>query len=342
MAADPVALHRAARVFDAHVDTVLALEGGRPFAVRSATGHVDVPRLRAGGVDVQVFALYIEPQYKPERALARVLHLWDTLMRAVAEAGAALRVCRCSADLEAAAAAGQIAALLSVEGGEVIGTDLALLRALHALGVSAMGLTWNERNAIADGAGEDRAQGGLTGFGREVVAEMDRLGMVIDVSHLCERSFWDVLETAGGPVIASHSNARALCDHVRNLREAQIRALAAAGGVMGMNFFASFLDAEPAKADVGRVCDHIEYICGLVGPRHVGLGSDFDGIAQTPRGLEDCSRMPAITEELLRRGYADADVHLILGENFLRVFGEVWGRAAAAGVGAGRAPGSGA
>lgn len=317
-------LHRAATVFDAHADTVLALEGGRPFGERSEAGHVDLPRLRAGGVDVQVFALYIEPQYKPERALARVLHLRDVLVHALAGTGGAVRLCRSAADLDAAATEGQIAAVLSIEGGEAVGTDLALLRALHALGVRAMGLTWNERNAIADGAGEDRAQGGLTEFGRQVVLEMDRLGMVVDVSHLCERSFWDVLEVSRGPVVASHSNARSLCDHVRNLRDEQIRALAQAGGVMGMNFFASFLDEEPARADVGRVCDHIDHVCGLVGPRHVGLGSDFDGISRTPRGLEDCSRMPAITVELLRRGYAEADVRLILGDNFLRVFRAVW------------------
>jgi len=326
--ADAARLHADAIVLDAHVDTVLSLEQGRSFLARSEAGHVDLPRLRAGGVDVQVFALYIEPQYKPERATARVLRLWDVLRGALAGAGDAVRLCRTASDLDAAAATGQLAAILSIEGGEAIGTDLALLRALHALGVRAMGLTWNERNAIADGAGESRAQGGLTEFGREVVAEMDRLGMVVDVSHLCERSFWDVLEVARGPVVASHSNARALCDHVRNLRDEQIRALASAGGVMGMNFFANFLDAEPDRADVGRLCDHIDHICALVGPGHVGLGSDFDGIGRTPRGLQDCSRMPAITEELLRRGYAEADVRAILGGNFLRVFREVWGRGA--------------
>ncbi len=325
---DGVRLHADAVVFDAHVDTVLALERGRPFVTRSGTGHVDLPRLRSGGVDVQVFALYIEPKYKPERALARALHLWDVFQTALRAAGEGVLLCRTVADLDRAAATGRVGAILSVEGGEPVGTDLALLRALYALGVRAMGLTWNERNAIADGAGEARAQGGLTEFGRELVAEMELLGMVIDVSHLCERSFWDVLDAAHGPVIASHSNARALCDHVRNLRDEQIRALAASGGVTGMNFFAGFLDPDPDRADVRRVCDHIDHVCGLVGPGHVGLGSDFDGIARTPRGLEDCSRLPVLTEELLRRGYREADVRAILGDNFLRVFREVWGRAA--------------
>ena len=327
LAARAADLHRRALVFDAHVDTVLALgPGGRSFVERGEHGHVDLPRLREGGVGVQVFALFIEPRYKPERGLQRAIELWDRLTGALAAAGEAVRVCHTVADLDAATAGGQLAAILSVEGGEAIGTELAALRALHALGVRAMGLTWNERNAIADGAGEDRAQGGLTGFGREVVAEMNRLGMVVDVSHLCERSFWDVLAMSRVPVVASHSNARALCDHARNLRDAQIVALARAGGVMGMNFYARFLDTDPARADVERLCDHVDHVAALVGPEHVGLGSDFDGIGETPRGLEDVSRLPAVTEALLRRGYTDAQVALVLGQNFLRVFRTVWGQ----------------
>jgi membrane dipeptidase len=327
---DARALHFASPVVDAHVDTVHALLRGRDLLVRGDEGHVDLPRLREGGVRIQVFALYIDPEYKPERALPRVLVLWDALMRALRRAGGQVRLCRTPEDLDAVLAGEGLGAVLSVEGGEAIGTELALLRVLHALGVRAMGLTWNQRNAIADGAGEDRAQGGLTEFGRQVVAEMNRLGMVVDVSHLCERAFWDVLEVSRQPVIASHSNARALCDHVRNLRDEQIRALAAGGGVMGINFFAGFLDADPARADVGRVCDHIDHVCALVGPAHVGLGSDFDGIPRTPAGLEDCSRLPALTEELLRRGYRAGDVQAILGGNFLRVFRQVWGAGAPA------------
>ena len=321
---DADALHRSTVVFDAHCDTVHAMLAGRPFLTGSPQDQVDLPRLRLGGVAVQVFALFVEPQYKPERALGRVLTLWDALARTVAAAQGQVRLCRGTADLDAARAAGQLAAIVSMEGGEPLGTDLAVLRALVALGVRALGLTWNGRNALADGAGESRAGGGLTEFGRAVVAECNRLGVVLDASHLCERSFWHLLETSRQPIIASHSNARAVCDHVRNLDDAQIRALAAHGGVMGCNLYARFLDADPAAADVGRVCDHIDHICGLVGPGHVGLGSDFDGIDQTPAGLEDCSRLPAVTRELLRRGYAEDHVRQILGGNFMRVFRQVW------------------
>lgn len=316
-------LHRSCAVLDAHADTVLELERGRSLTERGTTGHIDLPRLAEGGVRFQVFALFTEPQYKPERALARVLHLWDTLRAALAAAPDRVRLCTCPEDLEPLAD-GRLGAILSVEGGEAIGTDLALLRVLWQLGVRAMGLTWNERNAMADGAGESRAGGGLTAFGRDAVAEMNRLGMVVDVSHLCARSFWDVLEVSRRPVIASHSNARALCDHVRNLDDDQIRALAQAGGVMGMNFFPSFLDAQPERADIARVCDHIDHICGLVGPAHVGLGSDFDGIERTPRGLEDTAHLPALTGALLARGYSPEDLRGILGGNFLRVFQEGW------------------
>lgn len=316
------ALHDRHPVLDAHADTVLALEAGRALDVWGDAGHADLPRLLAGGVRYQVFALFIEPDYKPERALARVLHLWDTLRRAL---DGRVQLCTGPQDLAAEAIPpGRLGAILSIEGGEVVGTDLAILRVLHHLGVRAMGLTWNERNAIADGAGESDAGGGLTRFGRSLVAEMNRLGMIVDVSHLCRRAFWDVLAVSRRPVVASHSNARALCDHVRNLDDEQIRALASGGGVLGMNFFADFLDADPGRADIARVCDHIDHICGLVGPEHVGLGSDFDGISRAPVGLEDVSRLPALTEALLRRGYSEQDLGGILGGNFLRVFRAGW------------------
>lgn len=317
-------LRHAAVAVDAHTDVLHQVARGlRRFEARSSEGHVDLPRLREGGIDVQVFALWVEPEYKPDRSLARVLHLIDAFHGVLEACGGALVLCTTVAEIEAAVAAGRLAAVLSAEGGEPVGRDLALLRVLHRLGVRAMGLVWNERNAIGDGVGESRAGGGLTEFGVAVVQEMDRLGMVVDVSHLNERGFWDVLEVSSRPVIASHSNARALCDHPRNLWDHQLRALAAKGGVVGINFYARFVD--PERATLGRVADHIDHIAGLLGPEHVGLGSDFDGIEQTPEGLEDATRFPALAEELLRRGYREDDVRKILGGNFLRVFRQVWG-----------------
>lgn len=317
-------LHAGAVVVDAHCDTLLDLAAGRRrLGQRSLDGHVDIPRLREGGVNVQFFAHYIEPQHKPDRALRRFLELYDVFMAEAEQNARHMAVVTSWRQLEEALAQGRIAAIISIEGGEVISGSLEVLRALRRLGVRAIGLTWNERNDIADGVGEAHSPGGLTRFGRRVVEEMNRLGMVVDVSHLSEPSFWDVLEVSSRPVIASHSNARALCDHVRNLTDDQIRALAANGGVMGLTFCPPFVD--PYKADVDRVVDHALHVLDLVGPDHLGLGSDFDGILETPSGLEDATRFPRLTEALLRRGVDETTLRKILGGNFLRVLREVWG-----------------
>lgn len=319
-------LHRDAVVVDTHIDTILAMAAGRRrFEERSSEGHVDLPRLREGGVDVQVFALYIQPQYKPDHALARALNLFDAYLDVVARSGGALCHCESVAEIEAANARGQIAAVVSIEGGEPVQTDLALARMLHRLGIRAIGLVWNERNFIADGVGELRTGSGLTNFGASLIREMNRIGMLVDVSHLNEKGFWDVAEISTKPFVASHSNARAVCDHPRNLWDDQIRALARAGGCMGMNFANSFLDADPDRATLDRVIDHVDHICELVGPDHVGLGTDFDGIPRGPKGLEDVSRLPALTEGLLRRNYSEENVRKFLGGNYLRVFRAVWG-----------------
>ncbi len=324
VALDPIDLHRQAVVVDAHCDTILHVaRGRRRLGVPSDEGHLDLPRLLKGGVDVQFFALYIEPEYKPDRGLKRVLEHLDTFYQELEDNHDALFLITDKGQLPRAGQQDRVGAVLAIEGGEAIGDSLAALRALYRLGVRSLGLTWNQRNLIADGVGESRSGGGLTNFGLKVVKECNRLGILIDVSHLSVRGFWDVLEASEQPVIASHSNARAMCDHPRNLDDDQIKALAAAGGVMGMNFAPAFLRAD-GKATLQDVIRHISYIAELVGPDHVGLGSDFDGIRNTPRGLEDVSRLPALTEALLEHGFSPAEVRKILGENFLRVMDQVW------------------
>lgn len=318
------AIHFDSLVLDGHCDTLLdCLRSGRTLGQRSAKGHLDLPRMKEGGVDCQLFACYIGPEFKPDRGLKRALQMIDKFYTEIRAAGDLAVVARNHAEIVAAAEAGKIAAVLTIEGGECLDTDVSNVRIMKELGVLAIGLTWNERNMIADGVGEERTGGGLTNFGVEVVKEMNRAGILVDVSHLSEAGFWDVIEVSRKPVIASHSNAKAVCNHRRNLTDEQLLALAKNGGVTGMNFAKDFVAEK--DADLSGVVRHIEHICALVGPDHVGLGSDFDGISEGPTGLEDVTRMPAITAELARLGYPEAGIRKILGGNFLRVIKEVAG-----------------
>jgi membrane dipeptidase len=185
---------------------------------------------------------------------------------------------------------------------------------LHRVGVRSIGLTHNPRSWAADGNAEDRNGSGLTAFGVRLVEEMNRLGMLVDVSHINERGFWDVMEVTRRPVIASHSDCKAVCDHPRNLDDKQIVALANNGGVMGVTFVPGFIDAKAPTLE--RLLDHIDYAVQVAGADHVGIGSDFDGGGTA---LKDATAFPRITEGLLKRGYSEGDVKKILGENHLRV-----------------------
>jgi membrane dipeptidase len=186
-----------------------------------------------------------------------------------------------------------------------------------------VGIVHSLRNLLADGVADNRTKGGLSNMGVEAIEELNRLGMIVDVSHLSDAGFWDVIEISKDPVIATHSNARAVCAHSRNMTDEMIKVLAEKGGVMGMNFAPDFV--HKAKPSVATLVDHIDHIVDLVGPEHVGLGSDFDGIPSTPQGLEDASKIPAITEELVKREYSEDYIRLILGGNHLRLIKQVVG-----------------
>lgn len=311
-------------VVDAHCDTALRLADGETLTPPGhPSGHIDLPRLRAGGVGLQVFALWVDADRRETGRLLRCVELLDAVKREVARLSDDMHLILTPRDLDVAAAGDKVGVLLSIEDGAALEGSLAALRVMYDLGVRAMGLTWNGRNELADGVGvADGDARGLTPFGRDVVKEMNRLGMVVDVSHLAEAGFWDVMEVSRGPVIASHSNAKALCRHPRNLTDDQIRALAATGGVIGINFFATFL-SDDGHASVDNIVRHIDHMVSLVGPAHVGFGSDFDGITAVPVGVEDVSRMGVIIDALLARGYSDEDVRAIAGNNFLRVFRQV-------------------
>lgn len=357
-------VHREAIVVDTHADTLgRVLDLGVNLGERLPDGHLDFPRMREGGLDAQFFSIWVDPAYG-HRSLGRALRTIDALKQQLVKYPSQAALALSASDIRRLAREGRLAALIGVEGGDAILNDLAVLRTLYDLGARYMTLTWSVSHDWADSSAGPVRWHGLNDFGREVVREMERLGMLVDVSHVSEETLRDVLEAARRPVIASHSSARALCDHHRNLTDAQLRAVAANGGVVMVNFYPAFLDDDyrkrveearlAAKAQIGtlgasylddpvgmssalrelevqiqaeltapalgRIADHIEHVARVAGIDHVGLGSDFDGVPRLPEGMEDCSRLPALTRELWRRGFREPELRKLLGENFLRVF----------------------
>jgi membrane dipeptidase len=324
---DAGTLHRDSIVFDAHCDTVLALLcDDRKLAERSSQGHIDLPRLLDGGVTAQVFALFIEDNYLPAGAARQTLRLLDTFYRALDDHAVQLMLALQAKDIKQAKEEHKIAAVIGLEGAEALEGDLALLRVFHRLGLRLLTIAWSRRNQAADGVAEARTRGGLTNHGWQLVEECNRLGIIVDISHLAPAGVSDVLEATNAPVIASHSNAQALCPHARNLTDEQLDAVARNGGVVGVTFVPAFILEDEKQANLDRLLDHVDHIVGVAGVDHVGLGSDFDGFsAPPPQGLEDVTCMPGITAGLVERGYSADDVRKILGLNFLRVFQAVAG-----------------
>lgn len=310
-------------IVDCHCDTIEKIaEGAMGLGERSQVSHIDLPRLQEAGVNMQFFALYIDSRYKPLGALERTLELIDVFYRELTANHHRMELVLEHKDIDRILKNGKLAALLTVEGGEGIQESLGLLRSFYRLGVRGMTLTWNQRNAIADGAGEG-PKGGLSKFGHEVVAEMNSLGMLIDVSHLNCGGFVDVVRASSKPVIASHSNARALCDHPRNLDDSQLKLLADNGGVIGITFVPDFLVDNGAKADLSTVADHIDYVRNLIGSEYIGLGSDFDGTDSVPVGLENVTKIPDLLHVLETRGYRESEIENICGGNVLRLLRQV-------------------
>jgi membrane dipeptidase len=220
---------------------------------------------------------------------------------------------------------GKVCGLLSMEGAEPLMGDLAVLRVYHRLGVRMLSFAWNFRTPFADGLGAKRSESKLPELGVEALEEMDKLGIVFDVSHLADSVFWDVADVIKGPFIASHSNARAVCNHARNCDDDMIKAIADHDGVLGMNYAPAFVKQGGEGATVEHLMDHIDHIVKLVGPDYVGLGSDYDGIGPPPEGIETVDKTPNITRVLVKRGYSDEDILKILGGNHMRVLKEVIG-----------------
>jgi len=314
-------LHKNLIVADGHCDTILELyKNKRSFWDFNKKGHLDWPRLKQAKVNLQFLAIYIEPEFKPTGALARLLEILAYFRLQQEQAPEKIEIIRSKQDIKSINQDTHHF-LLSIEGGEVLERKLSLLAILFELGFRCMTLTWNQRNDLADGVWENNSGGGLTKLGQEVVYEMNRLGMLIDVSHLSDAGFWDVISRTTKPIAATHSCCRAICSHPRNLTDEQLLALKKNNGIIGINFYPDFLSKD--RTNVDTVIAHIEHAVSIAGVDHVGLGSDFDGINKTPQGLEDVTKLSAITRKLIERGWSENNIKKVMGGNFLRVLYEI-------------------
>jgi membrane dipeptidase len=324
-------------VVDAHFDLPWDVANQRERGHTQVIADQYLERFQAGGFNLIVAAIFIENFFLPEMGLRRALDQISHLEEELDALAGSIGLCRRLADIRQTETDGRIGLLLSLEGADPLQNDLQLLRIFYDLGVRGLGLTWSRRNYAADGCAFTNAQeaypGGLTPFGRTLVAKAESLGMLIDVSHMNEAGFWDVLQVAQTPVIASHSNCRALANTPRNLTDKQIEALAARDGVMGMNAISAFVGDGAQRRGVEDLLDHVDHVVRIAGIRHVGIGFDFCGGFKNhlslPHPLETYDvlaghhRMPEFTAGLIQRGYADNDIALILGGNFRRVYEKI-------------------
>ncbi|HHV59950.1 MAG TPA: membrane dipeptidase [Clostridiaceae bacterium] len=306
-------------IVDAHCDTVSRVLESNTSLLKN-NFHLDIVRMKKYEKYVQFFASFINPSHGDP--MKKAIALIDRYFIEIEKNSEHIMHCNKYTDIENALQSGKIASLLSIEGGEALMGQLASLRMFYRLGVRSICLTWNYRNEIADGVKDSISGGGLTSFGREVVKEMNRLGMLIDLSHISERGFWDCLDVSTAPVIVSHSNARALCNHPRNLTDEQLTALKNKGGVVGINFYPLFLN-NSGEASITDIIKHIEYMAGLIGTEYLGLGSDFDGIEKTPAGFDGVQCMDTLINKLLKLNYSENDVENIMGMNLLRLMEKV-------------------
>ena len=320
--------------------------------------HTDFPRLRAGGVGMQFWSVYVPCQLTGDAAVTAVVQQAELVHTLAAQYPSQLRIVGTAAEARAAFADGRIASMLGAEGGHSINSSLGVLRALYRLGVRYMTLTHNDNTPWADSATDEPAAGGLTTFGREVVKEMNRIGMLVDLSHVAPTTMRDALDCSEAPVIFSHSSCRAIADHPRNVPDDVLRRLPDNGGVCMVTFVPAFVSPEVVewdhelraamtaagvkhadldrrtafletwdgpprpKADLAAVVAHVEHVREVAGVDHIGIGGDYDGVAELPVGLEDVSGYPNLFAALLDRGWSEEDCAKLAGENVLRVLTE--------------------
>src|ERR1700686_2844854 len=362
-------LHFSSIVVDTHDDTTQRfLDGKFDLGDGTNTGSIDIPRMKEGGLTAIFFSIWIPSKVTGPEAVRRALQQIDAVRDQVHKHPRDLMLVTTAAQIREAKKKGQLAALMGVEGGHMINSDVAVLRQFAGRGVRYMTLTHSGNDEWADSSTDKAVRNGLTDFGKDVVREMNRLGVMVDISHVSDKTFADALAVSKAPMIASHSSCRAICDAPRNMTDDMMKALAAKGGVVQINYHVGFLsqefrDAEKADPKINaaieqevtkrcgdneacqllegdkltreavekgklprvgyeKIIEHIDHAVKVAGADHVGLGSDFDG-ANMPYGMEDASRLPLITDALLKKGYSGSDVRKILGENTLRVMSEV-------------------
>lgn len=313
-------------VLDSHCDTPTQIVRGRDLSIDNEHAHIDIPKLKRGGVDAAFFALYIPARLSENAAYECALRQYEAVKDAVQSNPCSVAFALTEAQAHENKANGLFSVFLGLENGSPIGDSLERLQEFYDKGVRYMTLCHSKDNQICDSCAGNRTWGGLSPFGREVVDEMNRLGMLIDVSHISDDTFYDVLECSTSPVVATHSCCRALADHPRNMTDDMIKELAAKGGVIQINFYPVFLqddyELESQSSLIPsytRIADHIDHVVELVGIDHVGIGSDFDGIEVAPDGLEDVSKMPVLFDELRRRGYSEDDLAKLASRNFFNV-----------------------
>ncbi|HET7314075.1 dipeptidase [Salinisphaera sp.] len=347
-------------VFDGHNDMLLRLAGQAPeeatrrFFDGCGDGHLDWPRMRRGGFGGGLFAVFVPPgqpgppvqktddgyakplvePLDPGEALPRVMTMISRLMRLEAASAGRFRICRSVAEIRSAMAEGAVAAVLHFEGAEAIDRDFDALDVFHAAGLRSLGLVWSRPTAFGHGVpfrfpDTPDIGDGLTEAGFALVAACNRRRIAIDLSHLNEKGFWDVARTSDAPLIASHSNAHAICPHPRNLTDDQLRAIADSGGIVGLNFATYFLRSDgglAAGTPITVMLDHLDHMIDVMGPSHVGFGSDFDGVGAMPEPLRDVSSLPLLQQAMQERGYDAATIRAISQDNWLRVLEVTWGR----------------
>lgn len=305
------------KIIDLHCDTISLLKKNKGSLFKNE-GQYDLERAQATGVFLQFFAMFTQPA-DPNTTLRQVMMQVETFHRVLDENASGIYHLKKAQDLQAADHHNKLAAVLHLEGAECLGKDLEILHYLYRIGLRSIGLTWNYRNQFADGVSEGIAGGGLSKLGRQLVGEMEQLGMLLDLAHISYNSYFDALDHYHKPFLVTHANAYALCPSRRNLKDEQLKALQAHGGLIGITQVADFVHEE--HPDMQSMVDHMVYIGELIGIEHVALGSDFDGADHMV--IQDVSGYGNLPEALLKRGFSEKEIELVLYKNALSIIEQV-------------------